>query len=244
MSEAVALEARGVARSFRIGQTTVNAVDGVSLSIAAGEMVALLGPSGSGKSSLLALLGGLDRPTAGDVWLHGRLFGDDRDRPSEYERGLMRRQHIGFVFQSYNLLSSLNTLENVMFPLLLAGMSRRKARIRALEALDKVGLSQRAIHLPAQTSGGEQQRVAIARAIVHHPSIILADEPTGNLDSQNGVIVASLLQSLCFSEGKTVVLVTHDRELADRADRIVYLKDGQIVGEERGVGRDTRPVAD
>jgi putative ABC transport system ATP-binding protein len=188
-----------------------------------------VGQSGSGKSTLLSLLGGLDRPSAGQVLLQGRLFGDPVLVP-ENRRAEFRQRHIGFVFQAYNLVSTLNALENVMFPLRLARLPLAVCREKAMAILGEMGVADRAKHLPSQLSGGEQQRVAIARAIVHEPSIILADEPTGSVDSRNGDIIMDLITRLCRERGKTVVLATHDPRLAEAADVMMCLKDGRLSG--------------
>ncbi|MEW6524545.1 MAG: ABC transporter ATP-binding protein [Bacillota bacterium] len=232
MSEPVwALSARGVSRWFRLDHQKITAVDKVSLDIPTGTIIALVGQSGSGKSTLLSLLGGLDRPSEGQVFLDGKLFGDPV-LVSESQRAELRQRHIGFVFQAYNLISTLTAVENVMFPLRLAKLRPALCREKAMHLLGEMGVADRAKHLPSQLSGGEQQRVAIARAIVHEPGIILADEPTGSVDSKNGAIIMDLITGLCRKRGKTVVLVTHDPSVAEVADRIVHLKDGKIAGVE------------
>ena len=202
---------------------TLTILDDVSLAVNAGESVAVVGASGAGKSTLLALLAGLDAPTSGEVWLEGtELSALDEDG-----RAAMRGQHVGFVFQSFHLVPSLTALENVMLPLELAG--RADARQAAREVLSQVGLAGRLGHYPRQLSGGEQQRVAIARAFVTSPSVLFADEPTGNLDTATGARVVQLLFDLNRATGATLVLVTHDRDLAARCDRMVELDAGRLV---------------
>jgi putative ABC transport system ATP-binding protein len=202
-------------------------LDRLDLSIAPGEFVAILGPSGSGKSTLLGLAAGLDRPTSGEVWLDGEPV----HSLSEDALALLRRRKVGFVFQSFQLLPNLTALENVMLPLELLG--RDGPEQRALELLDEVGLGERSHHYPVQLSGGEQQRVAVARAFAPGPALLLADEPTGNLDSRTGEMVLSALEGLWKGTGATLVLVTHDPALAGRARRRVHLLDGRIASDER-----------
>lgn len=205
----------------------VRALDRVSLTIEAGEFVAVMGPSGSGKSTLLHLLGGLEQPTSGQVWINQhdlRAMNDD-------QLSRLRRQQIGFVFQFYNLIPVLTAQENVAMPLILDGTPRSEALERADRALEKVGVYERKQHRPLELSGGEQQRVAIARALVTDPALILGDEPTGNLDSHSSDEVVGLLRNVVDQWGRTLVLVTHDPRVAAHADRIVFLKDGQIVDE-------------
>jgi putative ABC transport system ATP-binding protein len=198
-------------------------LDQVDLRIGAGEFVAVVGPSGSGKSTLLGLLAGLDEPTSGRVWLDGQ----DLAELTEDERARLRRDRIGFVFQSFQLISSLTALENVRVPLDLAG--RRDGTERARALLEQVGLGERMGHLPVQLSGGEQQRVALARAFVHRPRVLFADEPTGNLDGAAGAGILELLRELNREQGATVVMVTHDLELAAAAGRSIRLRDGRVV---------------
>ncbi len=207
-----------------MGKTYVDALRGVDLDVAPGEFVALVGPSGSGKSTLLHLIGGLVRPTSGEVWVNGMELGRSSDR----ELVLYRRDTLGFVFQSFNLLPIKTAWENVAVPLMLAGIAPERRRARAMALLEQLGLDQRAHHRPAELSGGEQQRVAIARALANHPRLILADEPTGNLDSRTGGEIMALLQRLVRDEGLTLLLVTHDMAVARYADRIVHLRDGTI----------------
>ncbi|MDW8084427.1 MAG: ABC transporter ATP-binding protein [Candidatus Caldarchaeum sp.] len=203
------------------------ALAGVSFKIRRGEMVAIVGPSGSGKSTLLNMLGALDRPTEGKVIIDGV----DISKLDDNNRALVRNKKIGFVFQSYNLINRLTALKNVELPLTLRDMSERERRILAMNMLREVGLDSKAFKKPTQLSGGEQQRVAIARALVTEPSIILADEPTGNLDSKSGGVVVKILKELS-RKGNTVIVVTHNMEVAREADRIIYLRDGKIEKEE------------
>ena len=214
-------------RHFERGGMDVQALRGVDLSIEPGEFVALVGPSGSGKSTLLNLLGGLDRATAGELWLNGTAL----HTATEADRTLHRRQRIGFIFQSFNLLPRLTALENVAIPLMLSGVGVAEREARAKELLEKVGLGHRLTHYPTELSGGEQQRTAVARALIHNPSLILADEPTGNLDTKTGEEVMALLQELNREQGITLIVVTHDEDVAAYADRIVKLRDGDIVEE-------------
>jgi putative ABC transport system ATP-binding protein len=227
LASSLAVECRGLVKELASGDRRLRVLDGVDLAIARGEMVAILGPSGSGKSTLLGLIAGLDRPTAGSV----RLFGEDLQGLGEDRLALLRRGRVGFVFQSFQLLQNLTARENVLLPLELSGVA--SARARAGEALDAVGLAERAHHYPAQLSGGEQQRVALARAFAPEPKLLLADEPTGNLDNQTGARVLSLLFELRERQGTTLVLVTHDPAIAARAERHVHLFAGRIAHEER-----------
>ena len=216
------LELREVSKRLRSGERDLTIVDRLSLRVDAGEFVAILGPSGSGKSTLLGLAAGLDRPSAGEVLLDGRPIHD----LSEDALARLRRGRIGFVFQSFQLLGNLTALENVLLPLELAG--RDHAARRAHEMLAAVGLAERGHHYPSQLSGGEQQRVALARAFAVEPSPLLADEPTGNLDGATGATVLELLARLRADHGATLVLVTHDPEVAARADRRIHLRNGRI----------------
>ena len=210
------------------GATAVVALDGVSLRIAAGEKLAIMGPSGSGKSTLLSILGCLDRPTAGEY----RLFGESVSTLDDVRLSRTRNRRIGFVFQSFHLIPQLTVAENVETPLLYGEVPEAEWRPRAMRCLERVGLSHRAEHRPSELSGGEAQRAAIARALVTEPALLLADEPTGNLDSHTGAEVAALLDAL-HAEGRTVVLVTHNEALGRRAERVVRLRDGRVEGEER-----------
>jgi putative ABC transport system ATP-binding protein len=222
------LTARGLAKTYSGDGVEVLALRGVDLDVAQGELVALMGPSGCGKSTLLHLLGGLDRPTAG--WI--ALAGDRVETLSEASWAVRRRRDVGFVFQFFNLVQTLTVAENVELPALLVGTSRREARKRRAELLDRLGVSIRADALPSRLSGGQQQRVALARALVNRPRVLLADEPTGNLDSENAREVVALLRELA-SEGQTVLLATHDPRVAASADRVLQLRDGLFVDETR-----------
>ncbi len=221
------LELRRLSKQLPSGGKTLTILDEVDLAVAPGEFLAVLGPSGSGKSTLLGLAAGLDRPTAGEVLIDGRPI----QGLSEDQLALLRRRRIGFVFQSFQLLGNLTAAENVRLPLELAG--RRDAAGRAAELLAAVGLAERGHHYPTQLSGGEQQRVALARAFATEPSLLLADEPTGNLDSATGEKVLELLARLRDASDASLVLVTHDLAVARRADRLIYLRDGRIEREER-----------
>jgi ABC-type lipoprotein export system ATPase subunit len=222
------IEVTAVAKHYDLGTVRVEALKGVSLAIESGEYVALVGPSGSGKSTLMNTLGCLDRPTSGSYRLDGR----EVVTLSKDERAAVRNQHLGFVFQNFNLLARTTALENVELPMIYArGIPARERRKRAREALESVGLAERLDHHPAQLSGGQQQRVAIARALVNGPSILMGDEPTGNLDSRTGQDVIELFRRLNREQGLTVIIVTHDPEVAASADRIVTLRDGLIVSD-------------
>ena len=216
------IEIREITKVYKIGDVEVHALRGVSFQVAAGEMVAVMGPSGSGKSTLINIIGCLDQPTSGQYHLDGVDIGRLNDDGLAH----IRNRKIGFVFQSYNLLKRTTAVANVELPLVYAGESNR--RQRALQALDSVGLAERAQHKPNELSGGEQQRVAIARALVKDPAIIVADEPTGNLDSKSGDEILGIFQSLNRDRGLTVVLVTHDPTVGGRAGRIVHVLDGRI----------------
>ncbi|HUE73257.1 MAG TPA: ABC transporter ATP-binding protein [Pirellulaceae bacterium] len=222
------LETRNLRKTFGEGEAAVEALRGVDLGVVAGEMLAIMGRSGSGKSTLLTLLGGVDVPTSGQVLLEGR----DVASMTDDERTIVRRKRIGFIFQSFNLLPILTAEENVSLPLELDGVSGPKARQAAIEKLDLVGLSARKHHIPGKLSGGEQQRVAIARALAIEPTFLLADEPTGNLDTANSQRVMALLRKLVDTHQQTMVLVTHDPAVAALADRVIHLSDGQIEREE------------
>jgi putative ABC transport system ATP-binding protein len=225
------VRARGLHKEYGSGEGLVRAVDEIDLEVTPGETLAIMGPSGCGKSTLLHLLGGLDRPSAGELWLAGRRI------DSLSERGLaqLRRHDVGFVFQAFHLMDELTAQENVELPALLAGRSPREARRRARQLLDQVGLCERAGHLPSALSGGQRQRVAIARALANEPQIVLADEPTGNLDSAATLEVLRLFDHL-HAAGLTLVIVTHDERVAATADRIVSMRDGALVDETRLTG--------
>ena len=225
------LRTRGLRKQYGKGESLVRAVDDVDLDVASGETVAVTGPSGCGKSTLLHLLGGLDRPSAGELWLAGHRL----DQMGERALARMRRDCVGFVFQAFHLMDELTAAENVELPALLAGRSARSARRRAAELLDRVGLADRAGHLPSQLSGGQRQRVAIARALVSDPQLVLADEPTGNLDSQATVEVLRMFEDL-HSAGQTLLVVTHDSRIAATADRLISMRDGAFVDETRLTG--------
>jgi putative ABC transport system ATP-binding protein len=223
METRTVLEAKSLCKEVSSPEGTLTILDDVSLAVRAGESVAVVGASGAGKSTLLALLAGLDEPSAGEVWLDG----EELSALDEDGRAAARARHVGFVFQSFHLVPSLTALENVMLPLELAG--RADARQAAKEVLGKVGLSGRLGHYPRQLSGGEQQRVAIARAFVTSPTVLFADEPTGNLDTTTGERIEQLLFDLNAASGTTLVLVTHDRELAARCDRVIEIDGGRLV---------------
>ena len=220
------IRTQGLGKTYRVGGQRLDVLSGVTLSIAPGEMVAVMGPSGSGKSTLLALLGGLDRPTSGAYWLNGIAVGDLGNR----ELAALRNRAIGFVFQGFHLLPRLSALENVELPLLYAGVPASKRRARAADLLEGLGLADRARHRPTQLSGGQQQRVALARALANQPQLILADEPTGSLESRSGAAILDLLEDLNRS-GVTLVVVTHDPGVASRAGRIVRLRDGRVISD-------------
>ena len=222
------LEARDLHKRYRRGDAEVTALAGVSLSLEAGAFATLVGPSGCGKSTLLHLCGAMDRPTAGEVLLEGRaLAGLDDDALTR-----LRRAHVGFVFQFFNLLPTLTVAENIALPLLLAGRDPREITPRVGTWAERVGISHRLDHLPAQLSGGEAQRTAIARAVVHQPALLLADEPTGNLDSENGARILDLLHEVNRQSGATVLVATHDRAVASAADRVLEMRDGRLVRVE------------
>ncbi len=224
------IELTGVRREYRMGSTLIQALDGLDLAIPKGVMAAVIGPSGSGKSTLLNLIGALDRPTSGNVAIDGTDLGGLK----EGDLTAHRRKTVGFVFQDFGLIPNLTALENVMLPMEFARVPGERRRRRAEELLEAVGLSDRARHRPSRLSGGEQQRVAIGRALANDPSIILADEPTGNLDSKTGTEIVSLLKGFVDGDGKTVVVATHDEKMAEVAHTKIYIADGKVV-----IGDDT-----
>jgi len=220
------LSASRLVKVYRADGVAVHAIRGLEVFVHRGEFVAIMGPSGSGKSTLLHLLGGLERPTAGEIWLDGRRV----DGLSQAAWAIMRRRHVGFVFQFFNLISNMTVADNVELPALLSGATSRQARTRRQELLADLGLTAKANAVPARLSGGEQQRVALARALANQPSVLLADEPTGNLDSSN---TRDVLRLLCrvHESGQTIVLVTHDARVGSAADRVVTLFDGMIADD-------------
>ncbi|PXF54026.1 MAG: hypothetical protein C4B56_01095 [Candidatus Methanophagaceae archaeon] len=221
--EIVRLE--GVTKVYHMGKVEVQALRGVNLSVKRGEFIAILGPSGSGKSTLLNMMGCLDKPTSGKVFIEGT----DTSRLNDNELAALRREKIGFVFQQFNLIHTLNALENVALPMLFAGIRRTERMKRASELLQKVGLSHRVYHKPMELSGGEQQRVAIARALANNPEIIVADEPTGNVDTDAGNVIMGIFERLNSEERRTIILVTHDFDIAARAHRKLRMTDGALL---------------
>lgn len=230
-SPAVLVHAKGLRKDYGTGEGLVRALDMVDLDVNRGEAVAVMGPSGCGKSTLLHMIGGLDRPSAGQLSVAGQRV----DELSERALAYLRRDEIGFVFQTFQLMDELTAQENVELPALVAGFSPNEARARATALLEQVGLADRARHLPSMLSGGQRQRVAIARALVNDPDIVLADEPTGNLDSSSAFDVLSLLGDL-HEKGLTLVIVTHDERIATTADRLISMRDGAFVDETRLTG--------
>jgi len=229
MAEDAFIRCEALAKDYRMGAEVVHALKGVDLTIARGEFIAVLGPSGSGKSTLMNLIGALDRPSGGRLLIDGREVGS----LSADALAHLRNHTIGFVFQQFNLLARTDAIGNVSLPLVYAGMGREERNRRALECLEMVGLADRAHHRPSQLSGGQQQRVAIARALVNKPQIILADEPTGALDTHTGEEIMELLTRLNREQDITVILVTHEPEIAEFAERMIYFRDGEIVEERR-----------
>lgn len=235
------IEVRDVYKIYNPGENQVNALDGVSITIDEGEFVAIIGQSGSGKSTLMNMLGLLDTPTHGEYYINGKLVDDLTDD----QMSAIRNEEIGFIFQGFNLISSLTALENVELPLVYRGMPKQERRVISQDALERVGLGGRMNHLPAEMSGGQQQRVAVARAIAARPPVILADEPTGNLDTKSTKEVMAILHEL-KDEGRTVIVITHDNEIAEEAERVIRIRDGKVVedyinpGYEEKYGRESK----
>jgi putative ABC transport system ATP-binding protein len=221
MAQSALIELKSVSKDYRTGDETLHALQGVDFTVHPGDFIAIIGPSGSGKSTLANIIGGLDKPDAGTVLVEG----EDLAKASDKDLSKYRNQHIGFVFQAFNLQPTYTALENVMLPLMLAGMSKKDRRARAEECLKSVGLGERMKHKPTELSGGQRQRVSIARALAGKPSIIIADEPTGNLDSAKGREIMQLLEDL-HKQGITLIIITHDLDIARRAQRVVTIKDG------------------
>ena len=227
------IESENLTKYYRQGEHIVNAVDGVTLTIAKGEFVSLVGRSGSGKTTLLDCIGLLMRPTSGRLLIDG----EDTGGMSDSRRAIFRSRKLGFVFQDFNLLDSLNALENVLLPVRYAGLDRKAARGRAMELLEELEVADRAEHRPNQLSGGEKQRLAIARSLINQPSIVLGDEPTGNLDSGTSSRLIAVLRRFNKERGVTFVIVTHDKDLASRTDRVVDLRDGKVIADGPPAGR-------
>jgi putative ABC transport system ATP-binding protein len=233
------LEGRELTRIYGSGESAVTALDDVSVAVASGEFTAVMGPSGCGKSTLLHILGGLDRPTSGEVLFDGQ----DLAKLDDAKLTELRRRRMGFVFQFFNLIPVLSATENAALPLVLDGMPQSKANAKAIEWLTRFGLGERLKNRPDQMSGGQQQRVAIARALVAEPALILADEPTGNLDSKSAEEIADLLKQVASEYGRSVVMVTHDARTAAHANRVLLMKDGRIVDTVQGAGEHSAEYA-
>ena len=225
------LETNKLTREYLLGKNTIKALNAVDIQIRAGEFVAIMGPSGCGKSTLLNLLGGLDTPTSGTIRLDGNNLADF----NEEQLAELRRKKLGFIFQRHDLFPVLTALENIEFPMMLSGISAVNRKVAAQELLELVGLQEKGDSLPDELSGGQQQRIGIARALANHPVILLADEPTGNLDSSTAKEIVAMLADLTKDENLTLIMVTHDPESASLAERIIYLSDGNLVNEEKGV---------
>ncbi len=229
--EQTVIDLKGIVKRFYVGQPNeLEILHGIDLQVQQGEFVSVVGESGSGKSTLMNIIGALDRPSEGTYVLGGRNVADAKDK----ELSEIRNKKIGFVFQTYNLIPRTTALANVELPMLYAGVKKSERTARAKELLQMVGMSERMTHRPDELSGGQKQRVAIARAMANNPDIILADEPTGALDSQTGRVIMDIFQKLHKEQGKTIVLITHSNELADETERIITLKDGMVVGERKG----------
>jgi putative ABC transport system ATP-binding protein len=237
MSEQTVINVRGVSKVFQTEEVRTHALSEVSLSIGRGEYVAISGPSGCGKSTLMSILGLLDTPTAGEYELNGQPVA----RLTAKERARARNRQIGFIFQSFNLLGDMTVAENVALPLAYRGMNSAEQKAHVDRALERVGMTQRARHYPAQLSGGQQQRVAVARAVAGEPAILLADEPTGNLDSRNGEAVMGLLAEL-YQAGATICIVTHDTRFAEHAQRVIHVLDGRVVDRDTALGAHTAAI--
>jgi len=229
MSNERVIQVENLVKIYRLGKVSISALRGISFDVAKGEFMVVMGPSGSGKTTLLNLIGAIDKPTSGRIFIDGR----DITTLGEGELTKLRRHKIGFIFQFYNLIPALTALENVELPMLTAGVSRKDTSKRAFQLLETVGLAERVGHLPDELSGGEQQRIAIARALANRPSVILADEPTGDLDTKTGMEVVQILYDTSKKENATVVVVTHDPMITEKADVILQMRDGQIIGEKR-----------
>jgi len=229
MSNERVIQVENLVKTYRLGKVSIPALRGISFDVAKGEFLVVMGPSGSGKTTLLNLLGAIDKPTSGRIAIDGR----DITTLGEGELTKLRRHKIGFIFQFYNLIPALTALENVELPMLTAGVSRKDASKRAFQLLETVGLAERVGHLPDELSGGEQQRITIARALANRPSVILADEPTGDLDTKTGMEVVQILYDTSKKENATVIVVTHDPMITEKADVILQMRDGQIIGEKR-----------
>ncbi|NLW25659.1 MAG: ABC transporter ATP-binding protein [Clostridia bacterium] len=222
------IEVKDLVKKYRVGSEIITALNKVNLKIEKGEFLAIVGTSGSGKSTLLHMMSGLERPTKGEIWINNVLI----NKVKEKDMATFRRKHMGFIFQSYNLLPSLTALENTVLPLILQGVGKRERTKRGKELLKLLGLEERMRNKPNQMSGGQQQRVSIARALINNPKILFADEPTGNLDTKTTIEIMELLTKAIKEKGQTLVMVTHDLEVAQYADRVIHMVDGMIIKEE------------